>query len=59
MKERYISQAKSGSVFDFSNATVARLLGSKVVIVSSGGIGKPIDEVILNKELFENKACTF
>jgi len=44
-----------GSVFDFSNATVARLLGSKVVIVSSGGIGKPIDEVILNKELFEKQ----
>ncbi len=42
-----------GSVFDHSNATVARLLGSKVIIISSGGIGRPIDEVVLNKALFE------
>jgi len=43
-----------GSVFDHSNATVARLLGSKVIIVSSGGVGRPIDEIVLNKALFEN-----
>jgi hypothetical protein len=42
-----------GSVFDLSNATVARLLGSKVVIVSRGGIGLPIDEVAMNRALFE------
>lgn len=42
-----------GSVFDLSNATVARLLHSKVIIVSSGGIGKPIDEIALNLALFE------
>ncbi|MBU0548257.1 MAG: AAA family ATPase [Candidatus Omnitrophica bacterium] len=42
-----------GSVFDHSNATVARLLGSKVIIISSGGVGRPIDEIILNKALFE------
>jgi len=42
-----------GSVFDLSNATVARLLGSKVVIVSRGGIGLPIDEVVMNRALFE------
>src|SRR4030095_1549405 len=44
-----------GSVFDLSNATVARLLGAKVVIVSRGGIGKPIDEVALNQALFEKE----
>ena len=42
-----------GSVFDLSNATVARLLNSKVVIVSRGGIGLPIDEVTMNRALFE------
>ncbi|PTY01055.1 hypothetical protein DB346_14605 [Verrucomicrobia bacterium LW23] len=42
-----------GSVFDLSNALVAKLLHSKVVIVSQGGIGKPIDEISLNLALFE------
>jgi len=44
-----------GSVLDHSNAAVARLLGSKVIIISSGGIGRPIDEIILNKALFEKE----
>ncbi len=44
-----------GSVFDHSNAAVARLLGSKVIIISSGGIGRPIDEIVLNKALFERE----
>ena len=44
-----------GSVFDHSNASVARLLGSKVIIISSGGIGRPIDEIMLNKALFEKE----
>ncbi len=44
-----------GSVFDLSNATVARLLEAKVIIVSQGGIGKPIDEVSLNQALFEKE----
>ncbi len=44
-----------GSVFDHSNAEVAKLLGAKVIIISSGGIGRPIDEVILNKALFERE----
>src|SRR3954463_2715486 len=42
-----------GSVFDLSNAQVAKILKAKVVIVSQGGIGKPIDEVALNQALFE------
>jgi len=44
-----------GSVFDHSNATVARLLGSKVIIISSGGVGRPIDEIVINKALFEKE----
>ena len=44
-----------GSVFDLSNARVAKLLNAKVVIVTQGGIGKPIDEVALNHALFEKE----
>lgn len=44
-----------GSVFDLSNAQVAKILGAKVIIVSSGGIGKPIDEVSLNQALFQRE----
>ncbi|MBX3733911.1 MAG: AAA family ATPase [Verrucomicrobiae bacterium] len=44
-----------GSVFDLSNATVARLLNAKVIIVTRGGIGLPIDEVTLNCALFERE----
>src|SRR5712692_3022340 len=42
-----------GSVFDLSNAQVAKILGAKVIIVTGGGIGKPNDEVALNQALFE------
>jgi BioD-like phosphotransacetylase family protein len=44
-----------GSVFDLSNAQVARTLGCKVVMVTQGGIGKPIDEIVLNQALFEKE----
>jgi BioD-like phosphotransacetylase family protein len=44
-----------GSVFDLSNAQVAKILGAKVIIVSQGGIGKPIDEVYLNQAVFEKE----
>ena len=42
-----------GSVFDMSNSVVASLLGAKVVIVTCGGIGRPIDEVMLNRAKFD------
>ncbi len=42
-----------GSVIDCSNADVASLLGSKVIIISQGGIGRAIDEIMLNKALFD------
>jgi BioD-like phosphotransacetylase family protein len=44
-----------GSVIDLSNAAVARLLNANVVLISSGGIGKPIDEICLNTALFEKE----
>jgi BioD-like phosphotransacetylase family protein len=44
-----------GSVFDLSNAQIAKMLGAKVIIVTQGGIGKPIDEVALNQALFEKE----
>src|SRR5436309_14347799 len=44
-----------GSVFDLSNAQVAKILGAKVIIVTQGGIGRPIDEVSLNQALFEKE----
>jgi BioD-like phosphotransacetylase family protein len=42
-----------GAVFDMSNGEVAKLLDTKVIIVSSGGIGRPIDEIMLNKAMFD------
>ena len=47
--------AAVGSVIDLSNADVAGMLGSKVIIISEGGIGKSIDEITLNKALFDLK----
>src|SRR3984885_14103235 len=44
-----------GSVFDLSNAQVAKIVGAKVIIVSQGGIGKPIDEVYLNQAVLERE----
>jgi BioD-like phosphotransacetylase family protein len=42
-----------GSVFGASNADNAKVLNSKALLVAAGGIGKPIDEVALNKALFD------
>ena len=44
-----------GSVFDLSNATVAKLLDSKVILLAPGGVGRPIAEVMLNKPLFDKE----
>lgn len=44
-----------GSVFNLSNATVAKLLGANVIMISSGGVGRPIDEISLNKALFDRE----
>lgn len=42
-----------GSVFDLSNAQVARILGAHAILISTGGIGRPVDEIALNKSLFD------
>ena len=44
-----------GSVFDLSNARVARLVSSKVILVTPAGIGRPIDEAAVNKALFDRE----
>jgi BioD-like phosphotransacetylase family protein len=41
-----------GAVIGLSNAAVAAMLGVPVVIVSEGGVGRPIDEIVLNASLF-------
>jgi BioD-like phosphotransacetylase family protein len=41
-----------GAVIGLSNATVASMLGAPVIIVSEGGVGRPIDEIVLNAALF-------
>ena len=41
-----------GAVIGLSNAAVASMLGVPAVIVSEGGVGRPIDEIVLNASLF-------
>jgi BioD-like phosphotransacetylase family protein len=41
-----------GAVIGLSNAAVAAMLGTPAVIVSEGGVGRPIDEIVLNAALF-------
>lgn len=41
-----------GAVVGLSNAVVAAMLGTPAVIVSGGGVGRPIDEIVLNAALF-------
>jgi BioD-like phosphotransacetylase family protein len=41
-----------GAVIGLSNAAVAAMLGTPAIIVSEGGVGRPIDEIVLNAALF-------
>ena len=41
-----------GSVVGLSNATVARMLKAPAAIVAEAGVGRPIDEIVLNRALF-------
>src|SRR6266550_1426816 len=41
-----------GAVIGLSNAVVAARLGTPAIIVSEGGVGRPIDEIVLNASLF-------
>jgi uncharacterized protein len=47
-----------GAVIGLSNATVAALLGSPTIIISEGGVGRPIDEIVLNAALFRRHGVT-
>eukprot|EP01061_Rhynchopus_euleeides_P007352 TRINITY_DN1636_c0_g1_i1.p1 TRINITY_DN1636_c0_g1~~TRINITY_DN1636_c0_g1_i1.p1 ORF type:complete len:372 (+),score=142.21 TRINITY_DN1636_c0_g1_i1:59-1174(+) len=42
-----------GSIVGLNNATVAKLLGVDVILVSSGGVGSAFDEIALNLQLCE------
>jgi BioD-like phosphotransacetylase family protein len=42
-----------GAVIGLSNAVVAASLGAPAIIISEGGVGRPIDEIVLNAALFE------
>jgi len=41
-----------GAVIGLSNAAVAASMGAPAIIVSEGGVGRPIDEIVLNAALF-------
>src|SRR4051812_2107860 len=41
-----------GAVIGLSNAVVAGMLGAPAIIVSEGGVGRPIDEIVLNASHF-------
>lgn len=41
-----------GAVVGLSNAVVARMMGAPAVIISEGGVGRPIDEIVLNASHF-------
>ena len=41
-----------GAVVGLSNARAAAMLHAPVIIVSEGGVGRPIDEIVLNRALF-------
>jgi hypothetical protein len=43
-----------GAVVGLSNARVASMLRAPAVIISEGGVGRPIDEIVLNKSHFES-----
>jgi BioD-like phosphotransacetylase family protein len=43
-----------GSVFDMSNARVAKILGTPVILVLDGGIGSTIDRFSLSASMFYN-----
>lgn len=45
--------AAAGAAFGLSNAFMAKLLDAKVLLVASGGVGQPTDEIFLNKNFFD------
>jgi len=47
-----------GSCFGLSNARVAQLLGAEVIIITTGGIGRPLDEIALSLALFKQQGVS-
>jgi BioD-like phosphotransacetylase family protein len=47
-----------GAVIGLSNAAVAASLGAPAIIISEGGVGRPIDEIVLNASLFRQHGVT-
>jgi uncharacterized protein len=41
-----------GAVIGLSNATVAAMLRAPAIVISEGGVGRPIDEIVLNASHF-------
>lgn len=46
--------ASCGTVYGLSNTLIAKEFKAKVLILTSGGIGHPLDEVVLNLEYFKS-----
>lgn len=45
--------ASTGACFGFSNGRLAKELNAQVLLIASGGVGQPTDEVILNAAYLE------
>ncbi len=46
-----------GSIIGMGNAQVAAILGAGAMIVTGGGLGRPIDEFALNRAMFDQEGC--
>ncbi len=46
-----------GSIIGMGNAQVAAILGSGAMIVTGGGLGRPVDEFALNRAMFDQEGC--
>ncbi|MEA3403961.1 MAG: AAA family ATPase [Armatimonadota bacterium] len=46
-----------GSVVGMGNAQVAAILDAGAMIVTGGGLGRPIDEFVLNQAMFDREGC--
>ncbi len=47
--------AAEGAVFGLSNALLAKVCEAKVLLVTAGGIGQPVDDVLLNRAYYEKE----
>ncbi len=46
-----------GNVIDLCNARVCRMMNAPAILITAGGIGRPIDEIAINMALFEREGC--